>query len=93
MFLFVSALFLFACLDTTTKFLATRYNVPLVVSIRYIVHCLLMIVILTPHQGKQLFQTHRKGLVLVRAASLAVTSLFIGLALQRMPMVFRRSPF
>ena len=86
MFLFVSALFLFACLDTTTKFLATRYNVPLVVSIRYIVHCLLMIVILTPHQGKQLFQTHRKGLVLVRAASLAVTSLFIGLALQRMPV-------
>ncbi len=86
MLLFVSALFLFACLDTTTKFLATRYNVPLVVSIRYIVHCLLMIVILAPHQGKKLFQMRRKGLVLVRAASLAITSLFIGLALRRMPV-------
>jgi len=86
MLLFVSALFLFACLDTTTKYLATRYNVPLVVAIRYIVHCLLMIVILVPHQGRKLFQTHRKGLVLVRAASLAITSLFIGLALRRMPV-------
>ena len=45
-----------------------------------------MIAILAPRQGKQLFQTHRKGLVIVRATSLAITSLFIGLALQRMPV-------
>lgn len=84
--LFVSALFLFACMDTTTKFLATHYNVPLVVAIRYIVHCLLMFAILAPSQGKQLIQTQRTGLVLVRAASLAIASLFVGLALQRMPV-------
>jgi drug/metabolite transporter (DMT)-like permease len=84
--LFVAALFLFACLDTTTKFLATRYNVPLVVAIRYIVHTLLMFVILAPRQGAQLIKTQRTGLVLFRAAALAITSLFVGMALIRMPL-------
>jgi drug/metabolite transporter (DMT)-like permease len=84
--LFVSALLLFACMDTTTKFLSTDYNVPLVVAIRYIAHCVLMIALLAPSQGKRLVQTQRTGLVLVRAASLAIASLFVGLALRRMPV-------
>jgi len=50
--LLVSALFLFACMDTATKYLSTQYNVPFVVAIRYVVHCLLMTVILAPIQGK-----------------------------------------
>lgn len=82
--LFVSALF--ACMDTTTKYLTMHYNVPLVVAIRYIVHCLLMLVLLAPRQGKRLFKTQRTGLVLVRAASLAIASLFLEFALQRMPV-------
>jgi drug/metabolite transporter (DMT)-like permease len=84
--LFVLALFLFACMDTTTKYLTTFYNVPLIIAVRYITHCLLMIVLLAPKHGKKLFQTHRTGLVLIRAASLAIASLFMGLALQRMPV-------
>lgn len=84
--LFMSALLLFACMDTTTKYLAAQYDVQLVVAVRYIVHCLLMVAILAPHQGKRLIQTQRTGLVLVRAASLAIASLFVGLALQRMPV-------
>jgi drug/metabolite transporter (DMT)-like permease len=84
--LFVSALLLFACMDTTTKYLAAHYNVPLVIAIRYITHCILMIVLLAPRHGKKLFQTQRTGLVLIRAASLAIASLFMGLALQRMPV-------
>jgi drug/metabolite transporter (DMT)-like permease len=86
MLLFMSALFLLACMDTTIKYLTTHYNAPLVVAIRYIVHCLLMIVFLAPSQGKRLVKTQRTGLVLVRSASLAIASLFIGLALQRMPV-------
>jgi drug/metabolite transporter (DMT)-like permease len=82
----VSSLLLFAYMDTTTKFLATHYNVPLVVAMRYIVHCLLMIVILAPSQGMRLVRTHRTGLVLVRAACLAIASLFVGFALRRMPV-------
>lgn len=84
--LIMAALLLFACMDSTTKFLATRYNVPLVVAVRYIVHCLLMLVLLAPSQGKRLVHTQRTGLVLLRAASLEVASLFIALALQRMPV-------
>ena len=84
--LFVLALLLFACMDTTTKYLAATYNVPLVIAIRYITHCLLMILLLAPRHGKKLIQTKRTGLVLLRGASLAVASLFMGLALQRMPV-------
>jgi len=84
--LFMLALILFACMDTTTKYLAIRHNVPMVVAMRYIVHCLLMIIFLTPRYGKQLVQTQRTGLVLVRAASLVMASLFVGLALRKMPV-------
>jgi drug/metabolite transporter (DMT)-like permease len=84
--LFASALLLFACMDTTTKYLAARYNVPLVIAIRYITHCVLMIALLAPNHGRKLVQTKRTGLVLIRAASLAIASLFMGLALQRMPV-------
>lgn len=84
--LLLAALFLFAGMDTTTKILTLHYEAPLVVAMRYIVHCLLMIVFLAPTQGRKLIQTQRTGLVLLRAAALAVTSLFIGLALHRMPV-------
>lgn len=82
----ISALVLFACMDCTIKYLAMRYNVPLVVAIRYIVHCLLMIVVLAPSRSRQLIETKRTGLVLVRALCLVFASLFLGLALQRMPL-------
>jgi drug/metabolite transporter (DMT)-like permease len=84
--LFACALLLFACMDTTTKYLATYYNVPLVVAIRYITHCLMMVALLAPSQGMRLVQTKRTGLVLLRASSLAIASLFMGLALRRMPV-------
>lgn len=84
--LLVAAVFLFACMDTTTKYLATYYEVPVVMAVRYIVHCLLMVVLLTPTQGRRLIQTQRTGLVLVRATCLAAASLLMGLALQRMPV-------
>ncbi|MGE5385411.1 MAG: DMT family transporter [Betaproteobacteria bacterium] len=84
--LLVSALLFFACMDTTTKYLAARYPVPLVMGIRYIVNCALMVVLLAPSQGMKLMETRRTGLVLLRAGSLVVASLFVGLALQRMPV-------
>lgn len=80
------ALFLLACMDSTIKYLTIHYSAPLVVAIRYIVHCLLMIIFLAPSQGKRLIKTQRTGLVLFRSASLVVASLFIALALQRMPV-------
>jgi drug/metabolite transporter (DMT)-like permease len=84
--LLLAALCLFAGMDTTTKFLTAHYAAPLVVAMRYLVHGLLMVMLLAPTQGRRLIQTQRTGLVLVRAASLAIASLCVGLALQRMPV-------
>ena len=84
--LFMLALFLFACLDTTTKFLANTHNVPLIVAIRYAVHFALILALLTPNQVQTPFRTQRTGLVILRAASLAVGSLFFTLALRTMPV-------
>lgn len=84
--LFMLGVLLFACMDCTTKYLVARYDVPLVVAIRYIVNCLLMVVLLTPSQGRNLVRTNRTGLVLARGACLALASLFIALAFKRMPI-------
>lgn len=83
---FLLGVFLFACMDTVTKYLAARYPASLVVGVRYIVHFLLMVLVLAPTQGKRLVQTRRTGLVLIRAACLAAGSLLFALALQRMPV-------
>lgn len=80
------AVLVMACMDTTTKLLATRYQIPVVMAARYVVHALLMLVLLAPSQGRLLVQTRRTRLVLVRAACLAGASLLVGLALTRMPV-------
>ena len=83
---FMAGVFLFACMDTITKYLTTQYLAPVVVAVRYIVHCLLMVIVLSPSQGRMLVRTQRTGMVIVRAACLAVGSLLFALALQRMPV-------
>lgn len=80
------SLLLFACLDTTTKYLAVRYDVPFILAVRYTVNCLLMVALLAPRHGTKLVTTNRLNLVLIRAVCLAAASLFIALALQRMPV-------
>jgi len=84
--LIVGATLLFAYNDTTNKLLITEYNVPMVTAIRYIVHCLLMLAIVAPLHGREMVRTQRTGLVIVRAASLALGSLLVSFALQRMPV-------
>lgn len=79
-------LFLFACMDSTTKYLTTHYNVPFVVAMRYLVHFFLMLIILAPRHSTQLIKTQRTGLVVARALVLTIASLCMGLALQRMPL-------
>jgi drug/metabolite transporter (DMT)-like permease len=82
----VSALALFACLDATTKYLAQSHEVPLIVGVRYIGNLLLMTMLLGPTHGRVMVRTQRLSLVLLRAGCLACASLFIALALQRMPV-------
>lgn len=80
------AVLLFAAMDTTTKYLVARYDASLVVAARYIGHFLLMLAILGPFQRGRLVATRRPGLVFLRAASLVLASLFVALALRRMPV-------
>src|SRR5579863_7166280 len=82
----LGGLLLFAGMDTTVKYLTASYAVPLIFAVRYGVNLLLLIAVFAPAQGKHLIETHRTGLVLIRGACLAVTSLAVGLALQRMPV-------
>jgi drug/metabolite transporter (DMT)-like permease len=81
-----SALLLFAGMDSCTKYLTAHYQVPVVVAMRYLVHLALMLVILAPRHPQALVKIQRKKLVLLRAVSLALLSLFMALALQRMPV-------
>jgi drug/metabolite transporter (DMT)-like permease len=81
-----SAFLLFAGMDSCTKYLTMHYDAPVVVAIRYLVHLFLMFAILAPRHSKALVKTQRKGLVLIRGATLALLSLLMALALQRMPI-------
>lgn len=80
------ALLLFACLDTTTKYLTAHYPVPLVAWTRYAVQFLLMTAILAPRMGRELVSPARPAPVALRSLCLAATSLFVGLALHRLPV-------
>ncbi|MAY25275.1 MAG: EamA family transporter [Polycyclovorans sp.] len=84
--LITGAVFLFACMDVTTKLLVAEYPAPVVVAVRYIVQCLLMVVLLMPRGGRQMLHTRRTALVWVRAACLAATSLVVALAFRRLPV-------
>ncbi len=82
----VMAVALFACMDTVTKHLSQTHPVPLIVAARYLGNLLLMMGFLVPRHGRQMIRTQRTGLVWVRALCLALASLLIGFALQRMPV-------
>ncbi|HTF96422.1 MAG TPA: DMT family transporter [Cellvibrio sp.] len=82
----ILGLCLFSCMDCITKYLTTHFNVPFVVAMRYIVHFLLMLIIFAPRHGAGLLKTQRTGLVIFRALTLTISSLCMGLALQRMPL-------
>lgn len=79
-------LFLFSCMDSATKYLTAHYNVPFVVAMRYMVHLLLMVLLFAPRHSTQLIKTQRTWLVILRALILTLSSIFMGLALQRMPL-------
>lgn len=84
--LITCAVAVFACVDAMTKHLATSWNVPLVVALRYIVNVLALAAIYAPQHGLNLVRTNRTSLVMLRALCLSAASLFAGLALTRMPV-------
>ncbi len=84
--LLLSSLFFFATLDATAKYLAQRYSVPLLVWVRYGVHCLLMTIFIGPRLGRGLIRTQRPAAVALRGLFLVGCTGFGIAALARMPL-------
>ena len=82
----MAAVFLFAAGDTMSKQLVEVYAVSFVLAVRYAINAGLLLVVMGPRHGTGLWRTQRTGWVVMRGAVLAVASLTMGLALQRMPV-------
>lgn len=78
------AVLFFALGDVISKHLTMLYSVPLVMSLRYAVNLGLLTSVLGPRGG--MIRTRRTGLVMLRAISLTMGSLTMGLALRYMPV-------
>jgi drug/metabolite transporter (DMT)-like permease len=84
--LVLTATLLFAGMDTVGKHLMTKFNVPLVGTVRYVLNLIFLVLLVAPSQGAKLWHTQRTTLVYVRGLSLVASTFFAGLALQRMPL-------
>tara|TARA_A100001391_G_scaffold145276_1_gene102888 strand:+ start:17274 stop:18197 length:924 start_codon:yes stop_codon:yes gene_type:complete len=84
--LVVAATCLFASNDVINKFLVGEFEVPAVAAVRYMIHGLVLAAVLAPSQGRRLIETRRTGAVIARALCLVGSTLFLGLALQHMPV-------
>ena len=80
------AVMLFAISDVASKHLTMLYAVPLVMALRYAINLGLLVAIFAPREGRALLAMNRPWLVLMRAGSLTLGSLMMGLALRHMPV-------
>ncbi|MBT2187103.1 DMT family transporter [Sphingobium nicotianae] len=84
--LFNVGLMLFACMDTTNKYLAASFDVPMIAACRYGGHLLLMLAFFGPRRAREMVHTERTGLVWLRAICLCGSTMFVVLAFKRMPV-------
>ena len=84
--LFLAALFLFAALDATAKYLSAFYAVPLLVWARYLVHFVIMLLAMAPGMGRAIVVTRRPWLMSLRALTLVGVTLLGQLALKTLPL-------
>lgn len=84
--LMLGAVFLFAAMDATAKWLSYKYPVPMLVWARYLVHCLLMLVFMLPSRGRRLWYSPRPGLQTLRALMLLGVTGFVMAAFRLLPL-------
>lgn len=84
--LILCAVFLFASMDATAKWLAAKYPVPMLVWARYLVHCLLMLIFLFPSHGRRLWYSPRPRLQVVRALMLVGVTGFTMAGFRLLPL-------
>jgi drug/metabolite transporter (DMT)-like permease len=82
----VLATLAFAAADVLTKKLTATHPVAVVIAVRYLVNLLLLLALLYPRIGADLWRVKRPKLVLLRGLCLALASLTMGLALRLMPV-------
>jgi drug/metabolite transporter (DMT)-like permease len=85
-FLFLAAVFLFAALDATAKYMNAFFAVPLLVWARYLVHFVIMLVFMAPGMGREIIATRRPWLMSFRALMLVGVTLLAQLALKTLPL-------
>ncbi|MBL8492086.1 MAG: DMT family transporter [Rhodocyclaceae bacterium] len=84
--LMLLAVMCFAALDATSKQLSRTYPVAILVWVRYVVHCLLMVVFLAPSMRFRLIATRRPVAMTVRALLLVATTGLCMAAFRVMPL-------
>lgn len=82
----MSAVAMFAVMDSIAKYLARFYPVPGIVWARYAFHLLFVVLILGPRMKGRLLRTRRPGWQVLRGLLLAASSLFLFSALKFMPL-------
>ena len=84
--LILIATFLFAVLDTCSKYLTAFFAVPLIVWARYFVHLVFMLVGIAPGMGREIVVTKRPWLMIFRGLLLVCSSLLVVLAFRTLPL-------
>lgn len=84
--LILASVFCFALLDTTTKYTARLYPVPVLVWSRYAVQLVAMLIWLGPSMGYGLVRTRRPRMQLMRGGLLLLSSIFFTSALRFLPL-------
>ncbi len=82
----LAATLLFAGGDTLGKHLSMLYAAPLILSARYLINLVLVLVTMWPRHRSAVWRTQRTGLVLLRGVLLAVATVTMLLALRVMPV-------
>ncbi|MES2543160.1 MAG: DMT family transporter [Pseudomonadota bacterium] len=82
----LAATLLFAGGDTLGKHLSLLYAATLVLSARYLINLVLVLVTMWPRHRSEVWRTQRTGLVLLRGLLLAVATITMLLALRVMPV-------
>ena len=85
-FLMLCAVFFFASMDATAKWLAAKYPVPMLVWARYLVHCLLMLIFLLPSHGRRLWYTTKPVMQIARALMLLGITAFTMFGFRLLPL-------
>ena len=82
----MATVFIFALVDTTSKYLTAFFSVQLIVWARYTIHLLLMLVFVAPRMGRQIIATQKPALLSLRALALVACSFFVVMAFKTLPL-------